>query len=152
MSKKLDLDRYNERITEAGLQLVTDMQQAGASEGIVHRKNSPSKGASLPRMKAGFTQDDGAVNSVGIKLRRSLVYVHKGAGKGRGGSKGSKWVDKFKVEKSTNPNSLGKMGTGGRRAKPFINEVLDGPEGVEKIATIAAEEIGDAIVAKIMIQ
>lgn len=120
--------------------------------GIQHRDNSPSRSSSVEKISAKTKQRNSQINQIGIKLPRILIYVHKGAGKGRGGSKGSKWVDKYGVSKSTNQNSLGKMGTNGRIAKPFINNVLESEKGVDNIATIAAEELGDAIVAKMFIK
>ena len=75
-----------------------------------------------------------------------------GAGKGRGGSKGSRWVDKYGNSKKTNPESLGKMGTGGRVAKPFINQVLESDKGIDQLATIAAVQIGDAVTGNLFIK
>ena len=150
---KLDLDRYNERIKETGKEVLNDIKQRANSEGIEHREDSPSKGSSVAALKNSYKQHDGTVDQISIKVRRSLIIgPHKGAGKGRGGSTGSKWVDKFGVTKSTNPKSLGKQGTGGRKAKPFINDVLEGPNGVDKIAAVAAEELGDAIVGKMLVK
>lgn len=149
---KLDLDRYNERLKEAGKELLHNIQEEANDMGIEHREDSPSRGSSVAAMKDSYGAHDGAVDRISIKFRRSLIYPHKGAGKGRGGTKGSKWVDKFGVTKSTNKNSLGKMGTGGRVAKPFINQVIESEKGVEKIATIAAEELGDAIVNNMLVK
>jgi hypothetical protein len=149
---KLDLDRYNQRITQDLDEVVADIKQEGQKLGITHRDDSPSPSASLPKVKGGSRKKDGAINRLSVKFPRALVYTHKGAGKGRAGTKGSKWLNKFNVEKTTNPKSMGKMGTGGRTEKPFINNVLDGPNGVEKLATTAAEELGDAIVNKMLVK
>lgn len=149
---KLDLDRYNDRIKQAGKEVLADIKADADAKGIEHREDSPSKGSSVAAMKDKYKIQDGAVNMISIKLRRSLIYTHKGAGKGRAGNKGSKWLNKFGIEKSTNPKSFGQMGAGGRVAKPFINDVLDGENGVDKIATIAAEELGDAIVNKMLVK
>ncbi len=149
---KLDLDRYNSRITEASKEVAIDIQSKGLSMNIEHRTDSPSKGDSLKKIKASTRESEGAVNQVSIKFPRVLIYTHKGAGKGRGGGKGSRWLDKFGNTKRTNPNSLGKQGAGGRTAKPFINDVLESPAGVDKIATIAAEELGDAIVNNMLVK
>lgn len=149
---KLDLDRYNERIKEASKEVLTDIKSKASSFGIVHRPDSPSKGSSVANMKDRYKEQEGAVNQISFRMRRSLVYPHKGAGKGRGGIKGSSWVNKYGVTKKTDPKSFGKMGTGGRVAKPFINEVLESEKGVDKIATIAAEELGDAIVNNMLVK
>lgn len=150
---KLDLDRYNERIKQAGKEVLSDIKADANAKGIVHREDSPSKGSSVAAMKDKYRIQDGAVVMIGYKVRRSLIMgPHKGAGKGRGGTKGSKWLDKYGVAKSTNPKSFGKMGAGGRVEKPFINDVLNSDRGVDKIATIAAEELGDAIVNKMLVK
>lgn len=150
---KLDLDRYNERIKEAGKEVLSAIKSEAGTMGIEHRENSPSSGASVEKMKDKYKSQDGAVNKISITLRRNLIYTHKGAGKGRGGVKGSKWVDKYGSTKSTKESSKGKAGTGGRKEKPFINKILEEEgNGVDKIATIAAEELGDAIVNKMLIK
>lgn len=149
---KLNLNRYNERVKTWLDGAVKDMQDEGASLGIEHRPDSPSAGASLPKLKGGSKEQDGAIAVVSFKFRRSLIYTHKGAGKGRGGSTGSKWLNKYGVSKSTKESSKGKQGTGGRTAKPFINNTLDSEQGVDELANIAASELGDAIVNNILIQ
>lgn len=132
--------------------MLGDIKTKAGTMGIEHREDSPSSGSSVAKMKDGYKQQEGAVNQVSVKMHRTLVYTHKGAGKGRGGVKGSRWIDKYGVDKKTNPKSFGKMGTSGRVAKPFINDVLDSEKGVDKIATIAAEELGDAIVNKMLVK
>ena len=44
------------------------------------------------------------------------------------------------------------MGTEGRKEKPFFNTVIDGPNGVEKLATIVAEKTGDTIINNMLIK
>jgi hypothetical protein len=149
---KIDLDRYNLRITDDLNEVVADIKQEGQKLQIIHRENSPSASASLPKVKGGTRKKDGAINRLTVKFPRVLVYTHKGAGKGRAGVKGSKWLNKFNVEKSTNPKSMGKLGTGGRTEKPFINNVLDGPNGVDKLANTAAQELGDAIISTMLVK
>ncbi len=95
---------------------------------------------------------DGGIDQTSIRFPRSLIWTHKGAGKGRAGTSGSKWTDKYGVVKSTRESSKGKMATAGRVAKPFFNDVLDGNAGVEELATIVAEETGDAIINQLFIK
>ncbi len=149
---ELNLERYNERIQQATKDGVAKMKLAGSALGIVHRQGSPSKKASLPRVSDKYKKKDGGIRVVSIKFPRSLIYTMKGAGKGRGGSKGSKWTDKYGAAHTTNPKSFGKMGTAGRTEKPFFNNTLDGPTGmVENIATVAAEELGSVIINNLFI-
>lgn len=146
----LNLDRYNQRIEEATGDLVKDIKAVGAGMGITHRANSPSKAASLPKVSGKTYQRDGMTEKISIRFPRQLIYTHKGAGKGRGGSQGSRWIDRMGNKRSTDPQSLGKMGTDGRTAKPFINQAIEAK--ADTIATIAAEEIGSSITNNLFIK
>lgn len=148
----LDLEKNNTDIRTWGKDAVNQMQGAARAMDISHRANSPSKSASLPRLKDSYRENGGSINRISIKFPGTLVYTMKGAGKGMGGIIGSKWTDKYGNSKSTNPKSLGKAGTGGRKEKPFINKVLDGPRGIEELATIVAINTGDAIVANLFVK
>ena len=70
-------------------------------------------------------------NAAGIYSRirftfpRYGVFVEKGAVRGRGGAKGSKWLNKRDIEIYTNPEARNKMNTGGRRAKEWFNPVIE---------------------------
>lgn len=119
---------------------------------VVHRANSPSPSPSIDRFKNKFGTKDGAITRVAIVFPRSIIYTHQGAGKGRGGAKGSRWVDKYGRNMKTNPKSLGRMGTEGRTAKPFINDALESPGGVEALATLAAESMGDIVTENLFIK
>lgn len=67
---------------------------------------------------------DGESLAVSFGFSRYGVFVEKGAGKGKGGKKGSAWYDKAGVRKRTSPTSLGKMNTGARRAQKWFNPIL----------------------------
>lgn len=148
----LKLDSYNDDVKQWADNLLKLIKSSGSGFSITHRENSPSPTASLNKFKNRLYLQGGAVNRIGINFPRSLIYTHKGAGKGRGGVKGSRWVDKYGTSHTTNPKSMGKMGTGGRKEKPFINKVLDGSQGMEKLADIVAEKIGDTIVGNLFIK
>lgn len=149
---KIDFDQQNTRVigwadkTESGLKGKT------SALGITHRSNSPSSGSSVAKIKNKVTYRSGIIEIVSFKFPRSLVWPHKGAGKGMGGSQGSVWYDKLGIKHSTDPDSLGKMGTGSRTAKPWFNDVMEAPTGVDELATIVAEESGDAIVNNILLK
>jgi hypothetical protein len=148
----LNLDRYNTRVREWTKDSVNKMQAKALSYGVEHRSDSPSKGSSVRKLKDRYRQHDGSIDQVSIKFPRSLIWTNKGAGKGRAGIKGSKWTDKYGNTKSTNPKSMGKMGTLGRTTKPFFNDVLDSPSGVNELANIVAEETGDSIINEMFIK
>lgn len=77
--------------------------------------------------------------AISFGFNRYGVYVEKGAGKGKGGKKGSMWYDKSGARRRTNPNSLGKMNTGDRRAQKWFNPTLR--RETEKLADLVAEII-----------
>ena len=102
--------------------------------------------AGISNVTAKTFQKDGIVSKVRIKFDRYGVFVEKGAGRGYGGNKGSKWRGKNGI-KSTNKTSLGKMGTGSRTAKPWFNPVLE--KQYPKLAKIIAETTANAVVKDI---
>jgi hypothetical protein len=148
----LNLDSYNEEVKQWDTESNQDIRSRASSLGVMHRANSPSPSSSIAKLKSRQYMQDGAIVRISKIFPRELIWAHKGAGKGRGGFKGSRWVDKYGNAQKTNPESLGKMGTEGRVAKPFFNESLDGPNGVDKLATIAAEKLGDSLVGSMFIK
>lgn len=148
----IDLTRQNERVIDWANRNVGLMKSGGNALGIVHRPNSPSTGESLSKIKDGFKYKDGVIERISFKFPRSLIWTHKGAGKGMGGSKGSSWTDAQGNRHSTNPRSLGKAGTGKRKPKEWFNKVVEASTGVDELATIVAEETGDAIINNILIK
>jgi hypothetical protein len=148
----LDLEAYNTEIKSWLDNATTRMKSAGSSQGVQHRKGSPSSSPSLNKVSNRVKLNDGAISVLSIRFPRQLIWTMKGAGKGRAGSKGSSWLDKYGTTKKTNPESFGKMATGGRREKQFINQELDGPEGIELLATIAAEKMGAAITSNLFVK
>lgn len=77
------------------------------------------------------------VQSLGFSFARHGVYLHYGASRGYGGYVGSKWKDKNGNLHVTNPNSLGKMNSGARKAVHWFNPVLK--KHLPTLADIAAE-------------
>jgi hypothetical protein len=148
----MDLDNYNAEVKLWADNLIAAMRTTAAGMGMQHRPGSPSPGPSLQKFTAREYYDHGAVNRIGIRLPRTLIYPHKGAGKGYGGNKGSTWADKYGEKKTTDPDSLGKMGTGNRKAKPFFNDTLNGPDGTEALGDIAARNLAIAITDHILIK
>src|SRR5688572_15916054 len=141
----LNVEQFNAAATSWKDGIVSEIKTVGAGMGIRHRKNSPSPSASLPKVRGRVGMKKGIVERISISFPRQLIYTQYGAGKGRGGEKGSRWIDKYGQTQKTDSKSLGKAGTGGRTAKPLFSTALNGPNGVDKLATIAATEIGAAI-------
>ena len=80
-----------------------------------------------------YTDRYGLVNRVGFSFPRHGIYIHKGAYKGHGGFIGSKWEMLKRVGgqevstgiiRHTNPDSLGKQGTGARRPFRWFDPII----------------------------
>jgi hypothetical protein len=65
------------------------------------------------------------ISRIGFPFLRSGIFVEHGAHTGHGGRVGSRWLTSKGESRSTNPASLGKMGTGSRAAKPWIKPSLE---------------------------
>lgn len=113
-------------------------------------KSPERSGDGLDNLKANSGSRYGEIDRVGFKFNRYLVFVHKGAGRGHGGLKGSVWTDRFGKQKKTRSGSLGKMNTGTRREEPWLNPVLD--ERIPELADIVAGFKADAVVKAIQIK
>lgn len=150
----IDNNAYNTAVQQFGTEGVALLKSAGKSMGISHRSNSLSPSDSLARMSVRYGFDNlGQINKVSFtNISRTLIYASQGAGKGRGGIVGSRWTDIRGNQHLTNPQSLGKMGSGNRRDKPFIQTFLDGEQGVNRLADIAANAQADLIVDNIFIK
>ena len=149
----INLDRQNDRVQAWGQKANSAFKGAALSLRIIHRADSPSKSASLPKIKDRYRFRSGVIEVVSFRFPRELIWTHKGAGKGVGGVQGSTWIGPDGNRKRTNPRSFGKIGSyGSRRPKPFFNQVLDGPSGMDELATIVAEETGDAIIGNLLIK
>src|SRR5437868_9116335 len=117
---EINYEAFNDAVKSWGKQNTVLLKEAAGSMGIIHRPRSPSPTASIPKIKESVGYTNKVINRVSFKFPKSLVFTHRGAGKGMGGSKGSRWIDKDGNTKKTNPESLGKMGTGNRTPKPFF--------------------------------
>ena len=112
---------------------------------------SPNRsGEGLDSLKSGTGKSFGEINRVSFGFNRYLVFVHKGAGKGQGGTKGSSWISASGQRKKTKMSSLGKMNTLNRHKKEFLNPVLDGE--IPKLADIITGFKADQVVKSIQIK
>ena len=80
-----------------------------------------------------YTDRYGLVDRIGFSFPRHGIYIHKGAYRGHGGLIGSKWevvkrVNGVEVStgivRHTDPDSLGKQGTGARKPFPWFDAVV----------------------------
>lgn len=130
----VDQEKVNRIITEKTQQLAPALVAEQAKYGMVHSNNGIKKVRIITRKR------DGMINKITAQFKRSGIYREKGAGKGQGGAKGSKWVNAKGEQKTTNPNSLNKQGTGNRQPAPWFNPV------VEKFADELADQLLDEFV------
>lgn len=93
-----------------------------------------------------YSDKNGVVTRVGFTFDRKGIWLHRGAGRGYGGTKGSRWnklkrVGRTYVEtniiRHTNPFSLGRMGSGERKGYDWFNRVVDGE--IQQLADIAVK-------------
>ena len=80
-----------------------------------------------------YTDRYGLVDRIGFSFPRHGIYIHKGAYRGHGGLIGSKWevvkrVNGVEVStgivRHTDPDSLGKQGTGARKPFPWFDSTV----------------------------
>lgn len=67
----------------------------------------------------------GEASKISFTFPYYMVFVHKGAGRGYGGNKSGLFTTANGSKGKTNSDSMGKMGTGRRTAKPWFNPVLE---------------------------
>ncbi|MGN6416871.1 MAG: hypothetical protein ACTHMC_05245 [Pseudobacter sp.] len=139
----INFDKYNDAVRQWGASGKNLMKSTGTAMGI--------KGRSLSRIRDRYGVDStGVINKVTFTtISRSLIFISAGAGKGMGGSKGSRWIDRYGQRKSTNPSSLGKAGSGSRPERPFIEKALSSPDGLEALADLVAVHQADAIIENV---
>lgn len=81
-----------------------------------------------------YTDKYGLINRIGFSFPRHGIYIHKGAGRGKGGYTGSKWTKRKMVNgieintgivRHTSPESInGLQGTGNRPAFKWFDPVV----------------------------
>ena len=129
-----DFEKVNRLITEKTAAAVPALISEQAKYGIQHGPDGFNK------IKTVLRKRDGMINKITFKFSKTGIYREKGAGRGYGGNKGSKWKDAAGNIKTTNPASLGKAGTGKRQPAPWFNPVI------EKYADEMANELADQFV------
>lgn len=114
----------------------------------VMRTTSPSdRLRSSIKYKTRTYQAKGPVGVVAFQFNRLGIYLEKGAGRGHGGAKGSKWYGPDGNIRKTNPASLGKMDKGNRPAKPFLQPAVD--SNLDELADIVSDYAADMTVKQI---
>ena len=89
----------------------------------------------------------GEASKINFSFPYYMVFVHKGAGRGYGGNKTGLFTKASGAKGKTNANSMGKMGTGKRKAKPWFNPIVESQFPV--LADLVGTYHGDKAIAKI---
>ena len=106
-------------------------------------------GVLVQSIRQSTGKSNGEINKVGLKFARHGIYFEKGAGKGKGGNKGSRWRNPTGQLVTTKSSSFGKMNTGDRKAKPWIAPALESAR--DNIQEVVVDFYQDAIVKAVAI-
>jgi hypothetical protein len=115
-----DIHEINDIIEEEGKRCVEALKAEASRVGIQGHSGG------LFSVKCKFLKIDpsGVITRIRFIFPKYGVIVEKGAGRGYGGYKGSKWKTAKGIVVSTNPDSLNKMNSGNRKAKEWFNPVI----------------------------
>lgn len=106
-----------------------------------------SIGPGHDQQKVSVRKYFGEASKIQFAFPYYMVFVHKGAGRGYGGSKTGLFTTRTGRKGVTNKLSMGKMGTGKRKPKPWFNPVLE--ERFPALSEIIAAYHGGKVVANI---
>ena len=106
-----------------------------------------SRGPGVKNQRTAVRQYMGEASRIQFSFPYYMVFVHKGAGRGYGGGKSGLFTNKKGGKSLTNKASMGKMGTGKRKAKPWFNPILE--DRFPELADIISEYHGGKAMAKI---
>ena len=107
-------------------------------------------GLLIRMLKARNRMEGMEITAIRFEFPRYAVYVEKGALRGHGGVKGSRWIGPDGKTRRTNPASLGKMDTGAARARRWFNPVMSAR--VEDLADQLVKLKGDVAINSILIR
>ncbi|MGL4853192.1 MAG: hypothetical protein ACRC3Z_11210 [Phocaeicola sp.] len=159
MSTVSDIERYEmakdaDRLTEYN-KAVNAWQQSVAAQLRAKVAIKSTRVAESIEPKA-YTDKLGVIDRLGFSFARHGIYIHKGAGRGQGGTIGSNWT-KLKVVngveistgivRHTNPGSLNAtQGTGNRSSYEWFDPIVRGrlPELADIVASYFDTMIIDA--------
>lgn len=82
-------------------------------------------GPGYENLKSGVGKYAGEVSKLSFNFPYYMVFVHKGAGRGYGGNKSGLFTKGDGSKGTTSKTSMGRMGTGRRKPKPWFNPVIE---------------------------
>lgn len=86
----------------------------------------------------------GEASKITFSFPYYMVFVHKGAGRGYGGSISKQFTNAKGGKSATSALSFGRMGTGRRKAKPFFNPIIE--QQFPALADLIANYKGDKVI------
>lgn len=104
-------------------------------------------GPGYHNLKSDVKKYHGEASKIGFSFPYYMVFVHKGAGRGYGGSKSGLFTKADGSKGETSKSSLGKMGTGRRKPKLWFNPVIE--ERFPALADLVRNYHGDKVILNI---
>lgn len=126
---EINFDQANERIVGWSKDTLVKLRGEINVLGIRHAANSRSPKAAEKSLVARTPKRGGLIDRVSYIMPRHMIYVHKGVGRG---------------------TKISQVGNTKRVAKPWFNPVIEA--NIDGLADIVAEEMGSAIVNKLLIR
>lgn len=151
-----DVDKFNAAAKGWGQATLAELRQSGG------RIGSRGTGTFMRTLRVRYQQRFGEIYGIGFQFPRYAVFAEKGARKGHGGAKGSRWWNDSDTSvlkdgsirqggwRRTNPASFGKMNSGASRATPWFNPVVDRRMGT--LAEMMADHVADMALNTILIR
>jgi len=104
-------------------------------------------GKGYAEQKAAARKYAGEASKITFSFPYYMVFVHKGAGRGYGGNITGQFTRRNGSKGETNKRSMGRMGTGKRKPKPFFNPVIEAQ--FPALADLVANYKGDKVILQI---
>lgn len=145
--KLITEDEFNEKVT--GWSVTTRSRLASSAPVLSGKHSAFSEDETLQSsIKTSKKRQFGVIVGVGFGFARHGIYVNYGAGRGQGGTKGSKWRNKEGEMIKTRPKSLGLMNTHNRHAVDWFDGNIR--LGLKELADIAQEYYGDKAMRELL--
>lgn len=135
------LMQFNKDVANWGIDVATQLRGNVATMFASHGPSEHRLANSIESYVAYDKTFHKEVYRVGFRFARHGVHLHYGAGRGYGGEKGSRWMDRLGYLKETAEKSKGKMGIGARQERDWFNPVLE--KNLNRLADIAADYCAD---------
>lgn len=145
--KIMTVDEFNEKVS--GWSVTTRSRLASSAPVFSGERSKSEKDETLQSsIRTSKKKQFGEIVGVGFGFARHGIYVNYGAGRGQGGTKGSKWRNKDDEMMKTKSKSLGLMNTRNRHAVDWFDGNIR--MGLKELADIAQEYYGDKAMRELL--